>query len=87
MRAGELTPRECKAQIHESSRAFTVRYAAAVQLAKQLANETGVVTLRRLASSQESWDAARRASEMQVALSGHGRVLNDESDAAPVRGC
>ena len=71
-RLGEITPQEAKDQIHESSRVFTERYAHAVQLAKKLANETGVVTLRRLASSDETWVAA----EMHAALMGN--TLPDE---------
>jgi hypothetical protein len=51
--------------INESSREFTRRYADCVEVAKQLANETGIVPLRRLASSKESWAAAELLAALQ----------------------
>ena len=63
---GELEPLAARENINESSREFTKRYADCVQVAKQLANEKGVVPLRRLASSKESWAAA----ELMAALQG-----------------
>ena len=59
MRKRELLPTEAKDLIHESSRVFTERYADSVQMAKLLANESGVVPLQRLASTNESWAAAQ----------------------------
>lgn len=68
MRKGLLRPVEAKALIHESSRLFTERYADAVRTAKSLANETGIVPLRRLASSSESWAAAVLYAELQQSV-------------------
>lgn len=86
MRAGELNAKECKAQIHESSRAFTERYTEAVNLAKQLANDTGAVKLRRLASTDASWEKARGLSEFQASLPGSSvKVLNDHDTLVMTR--
>lgn len=64
MRKRELLPTEAKDLIHESSRVFTERYADSVQMAKLLANESGVVPLQRLASTNESWAAAQLMASM-----------------------
>jgi hypothetical protein len=65
MRRKELSPREAKEIINASSRVFTERYASAVQVAKQLANEGGVVPLKRLVSSESSWAEAELFASLQ----------------------
>ena len=83
MRLGELTPRECKAMIHESSRQFNLRYAEAVQLAKQLANDTGVVKLRRLASSDNSWALAKSQSILTASINPDSPLLEEGATFVP----
>ena len=55
LRKGEISAGECRKLTRDAGRQFDLRYAATIRAAKEVANETGEVPLRRIVSSDESW--------------------------------
>ena len=55
LRKGEISSGECRKLTRDAGRQFDLRYAATIRAAKEVANETGEVPLRRIVSSDESW--------------------------------
>lgn len=64
LRNKEISTSECRMITRNAGRDFDLKYASTIRAAKELANETGEVPIRKLVSSDESWNRLQQYAQM-----------------------